>query len=139
MSYFTSGEGKNIIANWKNVRSVSLPGAEAIAHAVNYNSWTLQNDSGWFYFESHNTTSKNTLGTYSWLYSYLSDCSASMCEVSLDSNEAGGYWTKDLRYSDNSVAKAVYKTGCLTHDGVNNAERHGVRPVITVLKTNLSS
>lgn len=139
IEFLTTGVGKNIVDNWKNIINVSLPSAEAIAHATNYTNWTLQTDNGWFYFESHNTSTPNTLGTYAWLYDYLNDCATSKCNFSLNGSEASGYWTKDLCISDMSFAKAVYKTGSLTQDLISDNSRHGVRPVITVSSSQLSN
>ncbi len=141
MTYFSTGAGKNIISNWDNVESVSIPKAQDIANAANIAYWdvtTVTNDPGYIYFGGSTYSDASNRSNYKWLYNYTRDCSSYGCDAntSLTGSEAAGYWTADT-VSDNSsrVWRAGYK-GYLATVSVNNTET-AIRPVVTILKSNL--
>ena len=92
---------------------ISLPSGQQIATAGGDTKWTESN-----YTET-------TLPT--WLNSYTKFTTGTY-----------GYWTSSPHSSSASDAWRVNYGGILTGLGVDSGNDHGVRPVITVLKTNLS-
>ena len=137
--------------NWK-VKAY-LPSAQDIADAVGNTSWKVEDKlyTDWFCFggnfnQACNNNSgllKNDANTlkYQWLFNYTSDCENSGClsSTSLGSSEANGYWTRDLINESEATSRAwgLYGCGGLGYYGVINANAIGVRPVITILKSNL--
>lgn len=135
--------------NWR-IRA-DLPRVQDIANAVNYTSWnyTAASTSNKFYLDSHTTTgNKNATNPsdYQWLFNYSMDCASYGCKYNFDLNytnsngvvEAGGYWTRDVASDGSSPSRAwrIGGHGDVCADVLTNNER-GVRPVITVLKSNL--
>ena len=153
MKYFRTGAGAATKAAWTNVIDVDLPSAQTIANAVGNTSWNMEDkdDKGWFYFDKNGSTYGQTqvandsnLSNYRWLYNYTRECSAYGCDsaTSLGSTEAIGYWTRDI-VAQNSDTTCPHRTwfvrrhGYLRNDSVSNDTAYGVRPVITILKSNL--
>ena len=135
-------ENNNLKTSWSNVIDVDLPKAQAIADAVGRSSWKAA-DSGatWWCFASKAQDSQSapycnteTTKAYNWLYDYTRECNG--CTNSLQAGEANGYWTRDL-ISNTASAWRVDRHGYLRDNPVSNATLNGVRPVITVLKSNL--
>ena len=99
--------------------------------------------SGYFYFDT-NTSSQsdtckngNTTGcSYGWLYDRTStSCTGYGCSNNSDA-ETYGYWTSTSASSSSYDAWRVYYIGTLSNDIVNFSY-DGVRPVITLYKSNL--
>ena len=90
---------------------ISLPTASQIATA----SGKIINDNG-----------ASISGLSTWLYSYTK------------TPVAYGYWTSTPFASRSNSAWYVFCDGSLNHNNVDHDDVYGVRPVITVLKTNLS-
>ncbi len=142
----------NLVSSWINVLDVDLPSAQDIANAVGNTSWKIEdkNASGWFYLDSKNeiygqtqVASASNLSNFAWLYNYTRECSAYGCDAStsLSASEAYGYWAKEIvsQASDSkSRAWRIYTYGHLDNSPTNLTD-NGVRPVITVLKSNLSN
>ena len=148
MAYFDTGAGKTYKDSWTNVISVGLPGAQDIANAVGNTSWdvTTAVQSNWFYLDPSNGTygqtkvvSSSRLSDYRWLYNYTRACNSMGCDsaTSLDTGETDGYWTSDLFSNDSTAAWNVARLSRLGGTLITNATVYGVRPVITVYKTNL--
>ena len=92
----------------------------------------------WFYLDSNNQTqiaSSTNKSKYAWLFDYTNECTNYGCNKPDSSN--WGYWTS-TSYKDNSTyAWHVYRVGSLYNYYVfDNAI--GVRPVITISKSNIS-
>ena len=142
--------GYSIKQQWlTRVQSVELPDAQDIANAGGMNngtttSWNVNNvginDRSYFGVNSISDTSKRT--NYKWLYNYLKGCiSIGGCdyEYPSDSNYATGYWTKDIiSNTNNEYAWVVGRYGVLDYGTAANSGYSGVRPVITVSKSNLA-
>ena len=151
MKYFRTGAGASTKTAWVNVQDVDLPMAQDIANAVGNTGWNMEdkNYDGWFCFDPSNGTYGQTqvanasnLSNYRWLYNYTRECSAYGCDsaTSLGAGEAYGYWTRDIAAQQkDSTGRAwnVSMSGSLNISLVSNDTYHGVRPVITVLKSNL--
>ena len=153
MVYFDTGAGTSTKTAWKNVLDVDLPMAQDIANAVGNTEWKVgtKNYDGWFYFDKNGSSYGQTqvanasnLSSYKWLYNYTRECKDYGCDssTSLGSTEAYGYWTRDIvAQQKDSTGRAwmMCGTGGLGNFGTISENAYGgVRPVITVLKSNLS-
>ena len=82
-----------------------------------------------------NSTNKSA---YYWLFDRAQDCVSNGCEVADSSNY--GYWTSSALASNSNYAWIVLGYGYV---GINNSVNYsiyfGVRPVITVLKSNIKN
>ena len=118
--------------------------AKEIAQITGYKNW---NDN--FYYFDTNTSSlsdtckfgNTTRCKYGWLYDRTSiNCKAYGCLNNADlSMGVAGYWTSSANTSDLNTAWYVYREGFLSYwANVDYMKGYGVRPVITVLKSNLS-
>ena len=150
MKYFRTGAGASTKSAWTNVDDVDLPMAQDIANAVGNTGWNMEdkNLDGWFYFDKNGSSYGQTqvantsnLSNFRWLYNYTRECSAYGCDsaTSLGSTEAYGYWTRDIvAQQKDSTGRAwcVHSRGDLTISFSSDTNL-GVRPVITVLKSNI--
>ena len=135
-------DNNNLKTTWSNVLDVDLPKAQDIANAVNNGSWKAAENSDWWCLATRTKDYPNSspycnteqAKAYNWLYDYTSECNG--CTHSLGSTEALGYWTRDL-ISNTANAWNVSMNGNLTYRTVSDSTYYGVRPVITVLKSNL--
>lgn len=143
VSFFEKGKaGYEVSQSWSNIISIDLPSAQQIANAVNYDWNSYTSDPTWWCFASHKQDSQSvpycnaeSLKEYIWLFDYSNDCTIYGCSNSLDSSYASGYWTKTLVKSK-QYGWSVQRNGSLA--GHFESTNRGVRPVITVLKSNLS-
>ena len=136
-------DNNNLKSSWKDVNNVDLPKAQAIANAVGNSSWKAVDNSSWWCLASHKQDSQSApfcnteqAKAYNWLYDYTRECNG--CSHNLGSTEAYGYWTRDL-ISGASNAWNVSRHGALDYNAVSDATYDGVRPVITLSKSNLSN
>ena len=148
LAYFTSGDGKNL--GWSNVQSVDNPKAEDIANAVGNTGWNVSTATtdNKFYFDKYNGNYQNSTqvanasnrSSYGWLYEHTRECEAYGCPLntSLDSTGTYGYWTQEKVSNDSNRAWNVGRSGHLDNINVDSANLCGVRPVITVLKSQLN-
>ena len=141
MKYFRTGAGKDIPGAWTNVMNIDLPKAQAITDATGYN-WVAANNSTWWCFGSKAQDvqgepycNNSNQGTYAWLFNHLMNCKTTGCTDDSGAT-ASGYWTRDL-VSNTTYAWRVIRIGNLGRTTVSNSTDLGVRPVITVLKSNL--
>ncbi|MBR1416338.1 MAG: hypothetical protein IJ572_00780 [Bacilli bacterium] len=148
--YFESGAGSAL--NWKYVQVIKMPDIQQIVNAVDYPTWKYEDkaNTGWFCMGLKDQSScaqgnwtyaseagKAAVKPYRWLFNYLSDCSPFGCDptTELDSNSAkqNGYWTNDFIFGYSEY-------WCISRGGLvnncNNSSIYGLRPVITVSKTN---
>ena len=142
MNYLSSGVGSTYKTSWKNVYNIKLPDAVAIARAVGNNSWTVSGS--WFYFDKYNgsygqtkVASASNLSNYRWLFNYTKGCTNYGCDSGTDiSTMSNAYVTSSVSGSDYRVVdyRGIISSGP-TSDTVS---RLNVRPVITVLKSNLN-
>ncbi len=142
MNYLSTGDGSSYKTSWKNVYNIKLPDAVAIARAVGNNSWTVS--STWFYFDKYNgsygqtkVASASNLSNYRWLFNYTKGCTNYGCDSGTDiSTMSNAYVTSSVSGSDYRVVdyRGIISSGPTS----DTASRFNVRPVITVLKSNLS-
>ena len=157
LNYLKSGgQAYSTVSAWTNVKSVDLPDAQDIVDASlvvnpkeNFTFDISEASATWWCFGSH-VQDEPSGPTYcptstaqqkaSWLFDYTIDCGSRGCSNSMPENNsyAYGYWTKDLVATDNTRAWHVSRGGYLRGYTVSDTT-HGVRPVITVLKSNLSN
>ena len=136
----------NLETSWKYVASVDLPKAQDIADAADNSSWkTVDSGSTWWCFASHKQDMQsapycNTSGAqaYNWLYDYTRVCNGCSHSLSDTNGQPYGYWTRDA-VNETSTARAwnVSRYGYLDVNDASSASGHGVRPVITILKSNI--
>ena len=123
--------------------------AQEIAQITGNTPWNekVAVNSNWYYFDSKTTTASttctdgNTTGCkYGWLYDRTStSCTNRGCLNNADSSMTGyGYWTSTPCASYSRSAWNVDYDGSLGLFSVGGGSRYGVRPVITVSKSNLS-
>ena len=136
-------DSNNLETNWKYVASVDLPKVQDIADAVGYSSWKAV-DSGstwWCFATTSQVSSCNVEQTkdYNWLYDYTRACNGCTNSLSDTDGQPYGYWTRDA-INETSTARAwhVWRNGNLDADDTSNAVHNGVRPVITISKSNIS-
>ena len=94
--------------------------------------------SNWFYLDSNNKTQTATTtgaSNYDWLFDYTSGCTSYGCNIADASNN--GYWTSTAISGNTIYAWFVGRYGTLNNNNVGNTVNYGVRPVITILKSNL--
>ena len=122
--------------DWKN--TARLITANEVAKITGYTSWGT-NITGypWFYFDSNNQTqiaNSTNKSKYAWLFDYTNECTNYGCNKS--DSSTWGYWTS-TSYKDNSIHVWFVSRSCQLD--VNSAIRtgHGVRPVITISKSNI--
>jgi type IV pilus assembly protein PilA len=92
----------------------------------------------WFYLDSNNQTQTATTtgaSNYDWLFDYTNGCTSYGCNIDDASNY--GYWTSTAVSGGSDYAWRVFRIGNLSGRNVDNADGRGVRPVITILKSNL--
>ena len=120
--------------------------AQEVAQITGNTTFDEKTSSSIFYFDTNTTTESktckygNTSGcNYGWLYDRTdTDCTNYGC---LNNSDLAtyGYWTISPNASTSGYAWCVYYNGgTLTNGYVGGAHRHGVRPVITVAKSNIS-
>ena len=158
MAFFDSGSaGYTTKQAWTRVINVDLPSAQEIMDAslavnpkegfsVNFatqgaNWWCLgshvkDEPSGPTYCPTSTAQQKAA-----WLFSYTRDCASRGCYYEYPASGGSypyGYWTKDLVATDNTRAWFVHRFGNLSDSAVTNT-LFGVRPVVTLYKTNLNN
>jgi type IV pilus assembly protein PilA len=92
----------------------------------------------WFYLDSNNQTQTATTtgaSNYDWLFDYTNGCTSYGCNIADASNY--GYWTSTAVPGETSRTWDVDWFGGLSNTYVGSASDDGVRPVITILKSNL--
>jgi hypothetical protein len=79
----------------------------------------------------------STPSNYAWLFDYTNGCESYGCNTADSSNY--GYWTSSPVSDYSYSAWGVFRNGRLLSDGVDNVDYCGVRPVITLSKSEFSS
>lgn len=158
-SSIQSGVGTTAKSTWTYVPDIDLPRAQDIANAVGNTSWNVgsKNAGQWFNLDPNPSTgafgqtqiaNADNPSSFAWLYNHTGNCHNYGCTSTdnVSMNETGsnfGYWTRDAvpyLWSSETTLRAwdVGRNGYLASHDVSDAHR-GVRPVITVLESNLSS
>ena len=121
--------------------------AQEIATITGNTSWDEEKEenSNYYYLDSKTTSQSSTCKSgdtsgcsYGWLYDRTNtSCTESGCLNNSD-QKTSGYWTISSRAAYMNAAWYVSSGGFVDAGIVGNVDRYGVRPVITVLKSNLS-
>ena len=124
--------------------------AQEIATITDYSGWDekVAANSNWYYFDSKTTSASTTCKNgdtsgcqYAWLYDRTSkDCTTYGCLNNADSSTPTymcGYWTASSSAANSDKAWSVFFGGVVNSDNVSPSNGSGVRPVITVLKSQL--
>ena len=101
-------------------------------------------NSNWYYFDSKTTTASTTCTdgnitecSYRWLYDRTNNnCTKYGCLNNSD-KETYGYWTASSRAANSNYAWRVNYNGNVISLNVDNNNRNGIRPVITISKSQL--
>ena len=129
---------------WTSGLNPRLITADEIAHITGADSeknWSVatKTSGDGFCFdtnESHDIDyCEKSQGTssYKWLFNYTYDCTSYGCDIA-DSSTAG-YWTSSGVTDDGYTAWGIDSHGSLHSDDVDNGYGYGIRPVITITKT----
>ena len=105
---------------------------------TSFNSATTPS-SGWFYLDSNDqtkTANSSNKSKYAWLFDRTYNCTNYGCNIADNSNY--GYWTSTAVSGSSSDVWRVYNSGDLYSYSASSSSYSGVRPVITVLKSNVS-
>ena len=122
--------------DWKN--TARLITANEIAK-ITGNTWFAGQD--WFCLDTNQSDTTNwcskAQGTseYVWLFDYTNGCTSYGCNTS-DSN-TWGYWTSTQYKINSTHAWLIRRSGDMIINEVNNSSQVGVRPVITISKSNI--
>ena len=118
--------------------------ANEIAQITGNTTWDEKIDNSYYYLDSKTTTasttckSGNTTGCkYGWLYDRThKNCIAFGC-LNKSDKETYGYWTASSRAGDSIEAWHVRYGANVSSNVVSDSSEDGVRPVITILKSQL--
>ena len=136
--------GYNLKQTWiTRVDEVKLPDIQTIADVGGITGFDVTQHTDWSYFGKayKNQSDLSARGNYKWLYDYARECLNGGCSNSLSSDYAYGYWTTELvANSNSSLAWSVnrYNNGGISDGPIDDADRCGVRPVITLSKSKLA-
>ena len=124
-------------STWKN--TARLITANEVAKITKHPTFNVNKENqDWFYLDSNNqtlTTSSTNKSKYAWLFDYINGCTNYGCNTPDSSNS--GYWTSTLYKENVEFAWLVCGNGSLLRDTVTYTAI-GVRPVITISKSNIS-
>ena len=126
---------KKDTGTWKN--TARLITANEVAKITKHPTFNVNKENqDWFYLDSNNltlTVNSTNKSKYAWLFDYTNECTSYGCNVS--DSSTWGYWTS-TQYVNSIHVWFVARNGRLD---VNSASStgHGVRPVITISKSNL--
>ena len=125
---------------WKN--TARLITANEVAKITGYTGWNANKEKQpWFCLDTNQSDTTNwcskAQGTseYVWLFDYTNGCTSYGCNTS-DSN-TWGYWTSTQYKNSSTYAWLIQRSGDMIINEVNNSSRVGVRPVITISKSNI--
>ena len=144
MEYFRSGDGKTTKDSWTDVQDLDLPKIQDIIDAVGRTSWNAAENNSYWCMESQRQDSSSNPYCYNndgnletlWLWDYFADCGGWNCEHNLGSGHANGYWARDA-VANTSWAWGVSYFSLIDRDVATYSTKYGIRPTITVFKTNL--
>ncbi len=130
---------KTDTSNWKSDLNPRLITANEIAKITEHPTFDARKTGqSSFYFDSNNQTQKanaSNKSKYAWLFDYTYDCTSYGCNKSNSSTY--GYWTSTRKIDGSAYVWRVTKFGNL-YNGDVTAIVNGIRPVITISKSNIS-
>ncbi len=124
--------------NYNTYKARLITADEIASITGNTNFLSIPASQIWFYFDSNSQTkTATTIGSskYAWLFDYTIDCTSNGCNIA--ANGTNGYWTSTAITGSSLNAWFVHRYGRLNNYEVNNNTVGGIRPVITILKSNI--
>ena len=126
--------------DWKN--TARLITANEVAKITKHPTFdATQTGQSWFCFDTNKLDNTNycakVQGTskYAWLFDYTNDCTSYGCKTPDSSTR--GYWTSTIKIDGSTDAWRIHRAGFMWCYSVENIEESGVRPVITISKSNI--
>ena len=131
---------ENDTKNWKN--TARLITANEVAKITKHPTFdATQIGQLWFCLDTNQPDGTNwcskAQGTseYAWLFDYTNECTSYGCNTSDSSTR--GYWTSTIKIDGSTDAWRIHRAGFMWCDSVENIKESGVRPVITISKSNI--
>ena len=131
---------KTDTSTWKN--TARLITANEVAKITKHPTFdATQTGQSWFCFDTNKLDNTNycakAQGTsdYAWLFDYTNDCTSYGCNTPDSSTR--GYWTSTIKIDGSTDAWRIHRAGFMWCDSVGNIKESGVRPVITISKSNI--
>ena len=123
--------------DWKN--TARLITANEVAKITGNTGFDANKENqSWFFLDSNNQTqiaNSTNKSKYAWLFDYTNECTNYGCNKPDSSN--WGYWTSTSYKGSSTKAWPVYRDGSLSSDYYVTSSDHGIRPVITISKSNV--
>ena len=122
-----------------NARLITANEIAKITGNTSFDEKTSTSNKG-FYFDSNNTAqvaNSTNKSKYAWLYDYTRGCKEYGCDI--EDSSTYGYWTSTPVAGVNYMAWSVYTFGDLNCGSTSYPDDRGVRPVITVNKSDISN
>ncbi len=138
-SYSVNNGTSTYTINYSTYKARLITAAEiaTITGNSSFNEATANWDA-WFYLNSNNQThTATTAGSsiYAWLFDYTKWCIDYGCNI--EGTDNTGYWTSTALTGYSNSAWFIYNRGNLHNYVVESSVNYGVRPVITIPKSNL--
>ena len=132
---------ENDTKDWKN--TARLITANEIAKITGNTGFDVNNlNQDWFCLDTNKSDTTNWCAKekgkseYVWLFDYTYDCTNYGCNKS--DSSTWGYWTSTTKTGTTDTAWGVSRSGDLNSFGVVTSTYLGIRPVITISKSNIS-
>ena len=130
---------ENDTSNWKRDLNPRLIEVNEIAKITKHPTFDARKTGqSWFYFDSNNqiqTANASNKSTYAWLFDYTYECTNYGCNKA--DSSTWGYWTSTTKTGTTDAAWGVSRSGDLNSFGVVTFSYIGIRPVITISKSNI--
>ena len=130
---------ENDTSKWKSDLNPRLIEANEIAKITGHPTFDAsKGNQEAFFFDSNNqtqTANSTNKSKYAWLFDYTIECTSSGCNKA--DSSTWGYWTSTRKVDKSIYAWHVNLDGNLTNGPVNTTD-YGIRPVITISKSNIS-
>ena len=133
---------KTDTSNWKRELNPRLIEANEIAKITGNTGFDVNNlNQDWFCLDTNKSDTTNWCAKekgkseYAWLFDYTYDCTNYGCNKS--DSSTWGYWTSTTKTGTTDAAWGVNRDGTLSSFGVVTSTYLGIRPVITISKSNI--
>jgi prepilin-type N-terminal cleavage/methylation domain-containing protein len=133
---------KTDTSNWKRDLNPRLIEANEIAKITGNTGFDVNNlNQDWFCLDTNKSDTTNWCAKekgkseYAWLFDYTYDCTNYGCNKS--DSSTWGYWTSTTKTGTTDAAWGVNRDGTLSSFGVVTSTYLGIRPVITISKSNI--
>ena len=119
--------------------------ANEIAEITSNTEWdSTKTGQKFFYFGSKSNTNYENMTdeqkaiqrSFAWLFDYTKDYNLKGCNI--EDSSVNGYWTSSPNISYSNRAWVVHRFGVLDSADVDNDTNFGIRPVITINKSDLN-